>query len=76
MIDVNQDVVDKGFASIQKSIGRVAKKKNMSDDEVAAIVGRITPSTEVASAGIARALHGCVAGRSRSCQDAGKREKE
>merc|ERR1712188_143747 len=50
LIDVNQDVVDKGFASIQKSIGRVAKKKNMSDDEVAAIVGRITPSTEVASA--------------------------
>jgi len=50
LIDVSDAAVEKGVANINKSITRVAKKKGMSEEEVNAIMARITPSTAVPDA--------------------------
>ena len=46
MVDIKQDFVDKGMASIEKSIGRLVKKEKITPDDANQIIGRITPSVE------------------------------
>ena len=46
MVDIKQDFVDKGMASIEKSIGRLVKKEKISPDDANQILARITPSVE------------------------------
>jgi 3-hydroxybutyryl-CoA dehydrogenase len=46
MVDIKQDFIDKGMASIEKSLARLVKKEKISTDEANGIIGRITPSVE------------------------------
>lgn len=45
LVDVKQDLVDKGLARIQNSLQRLAKKQGKSDDEVKSIMGNIVGGT-------------------------------
>ncbi|MDG1500645.1 MAG: 3-hydroxybutyryl-CoA dehydrogenase [Planctomycetota bacterium] len=50
LIDVNADALERGLATIAKSLGRFVKKEKMTQDQVDEILARITGSTEIASA--------------------------
>ncbi len=45
MVDIEQEYVDKGMAAIEKSLGRLVKKKKINKTKAGEILGRITPST-------------------------------
>ena len=50
LIDVNADALERGLATIAKSLGRFVKKEKMTQDQVDEILGRISGSTEIAAA--------------------------
>jgi 3-hydroxybutyryl-CoA dehydrogenase len=50
MIDIKDEFVKKGVAAIDKSLGRLVKKEKITGDDKAAILGRITTSTELSAA--------------------------
>lgn len=48
--DLKQEFVDRGFATITKNLTRQVDKGRMADDEKTAILGRLTPSTDLQNA--------------------------
>ncbi|MFT4711310.1 MAG: 3-hydroxybutyryl-CoA dehydrogenase [Bacteroidia bacterium] len=50
LIDVNADALERGLATIAKSLGRFVKKEKMTQVQVDEILARITGSTEIAAA--------------------------
>jgi len=46
MVDLKQEYVDKGMATIQKSLGKLVAKERMSQEDAEATIGRITLSIE------------------------------
>lgn len=48
MNDVKQEFVDRGLATIEKNLGRAVSKGKMTEEEKSGILGRITPSTNLA----------------------------
>jgi 3-hydroxybutyryl-CoA dehydrogenase len=48
MIDVAQDALDRGLATIEKNLGRQLAKERITRDEMAAALGRISSSTSIA----------------------------
>ncbi len=53
MNDVNQTFVDRGMATIEKNLDRAVSKGKMTADEKAQILGRITPSVNLADFAVA-----------------------
>jgi 3-hydroxybutyryl-CoA dehydrogenase len=51
IVDVDQDALDRGLATIEKSLGRFVKKEKITQDEADAIRGRIKSSTDVGDLG-------------------------
>jgi 3-hydroxybutyryl-CoA dehydrogenase len=47
MCDISQDVVDRGFSNIGKSLDRFIKKETMTEEQKAEILGRIKTSTSI-----------------------------
>jgi 3-hydroxybutyryl-CoA dehydrogenase len=47
MLDVNQEFVDRGMATIDKNLGRAVSKGKMTEDDKSAILGRIKGSTDL-----------------------------
>lgn len=47
MCDISQEVVDRGFSNIGKSLDRFIKKETMTEEQKAEILGRITTSTSL-----------------------------
>jgi 3-hydroxybutyryl-CoA dehydrogenase len=47
MCDISQDVVDRGFLNIGKSLDRFIKKETMTEEQKAEILGRIKTSTSI-----------------------------
>jgi 3-hydroxybutyryl-CoA dehydrogenase len=50
MIDIKEEFVQKGVAAIDKSLSRLVKKEKISEDDKAAVLGRIETSTELSAA--------------------------
>ena len=50
LIDVNADALEKGLATIAKSLGRFVKKEKMTQEQVDGILANITGSTAIAAA--------------------------
>ncbi len=50
LIDVKQELVDRAVAVITKSLDRMLKKEKITEDDKKAILGRITPTTDLAAA--------------------------
>jgi 3-hydroxybutyryl-CoA dehydrogenase len=50
LIDVNADALERGLATIAKSLGRFVKKEKMTQEQVDEILGRIMGSTAIAAA--------------------------
>ncbi len=50
MVDVNQELVDRGMGAIKTSLGRFVKKGTMKQDDVDKILARIHPSTDLEDA--------------------------
>lgn len=50
LIDVNKDALDRGMATIGKSLGRFVKKEKMTQAQVDEILARIEGSTEIKAA--------------------------
>jgi len=48
MIDVAQDALDRGLATIEKNLGRQVAKERITDEEMAAALARLSTSTSVA----------------------------
>lgn len=51
MRDMTEELLEKGMARISKNLQRAVEKKKMETDEMEALLGRITPTTELADAG-------------------------
>jgi 3-hydroxybutyryl-CoA dehydrogenase len=49
MVDVAEDMLERGMKTIEKSLGRLIKKEKISEDDRDAIMGRISGSTDMAS---------------------------
>ena len=47
MYDINDEFVERGFKTIEKSLGRLVKKEKMTADEMKAALGRIEGSTSL-----------------------------
>lgn len=47
MCDISQEVVDRGFSNIGKSLDRFIKKETMTEEQKAAILGRIRTTTSL-----------------------------
>jgi 3-hydroxybutyryl-CoA dehydrogenase len=47
MVDVSEECLERGMATIDKSLGRLLKKERISAEEKAAILGRISTATAV-----------------------------
>ncbi len=45
--DLTDELVEKGFAAIEKSLGRLARKGKIAEDEVQAILGRLEGTTRL-----------------------------
>jgi 3-hydroxybutyryl-CoA dehydrogenase len=56
LIDVKQEALDRGLATIRSNLDRQVKKGTISADLPAEIVGRITPATALAAAAEARVV--------------------
>lgn len=50
ILDINQDLVDKGMKMIDGSISRFVRKRKLSEDQGKAVVARIHPTTDLAAA--------------------------
>jgi 3-hydroxybutyryl-CoA dehydrogenase len=51
LVDVDAAALDRGMKTIEKSLGRFVKKEKLTQEGADAILGRIQPSSEVASVG-------------------------
>jgi 3-hydroxybutyryl-CoA dehydrogenase len=51
LVDVNEDALNRGVATIEKSLGRFVKKEKLTADEAAAILARVSPSTRLEDVG-------------------------
>ena len=51
LVDVNETALEKGVASVEKSLARFVKKEKLTQDEADAIRGRIQPSTRLEDVG-------------------------
>ena len=51
LVDVSEDVLARGVANVEKSLGRFVKKEKMTAAEAQAIVSRIKPSTRIEDVG-------------------------
>lgn len=49
LVDLDQGRLDKALAGIEKSLGRVAKKGRIEEDQIPVILGRITPATDLSA---------------------------
>ena len=49
MVDVNEQFLQRGMATIEKSLDRLLKKEKISEDDKAGILGRVTTATTVPS---------------------------
>ena len=54
LIDVSSEALDRALATIGKNLDRQIKKGALTEDEKAATLGRLVPSTDLAS-GVAQA---------------------
>ncbi len=46
MIDINQDAVDRGMATIERSLGKLVQKERLSQEDADAARGRLSTSTD------------------------------
>ena len=51
MRDLTEELLEKGMARIRKDLQRAVERKKMPEEEMAAVLGRITPTTDLREAG-------------------------
>jgi len=51
LVDVSEEALERGVATVKKSLGRFVKKEKLTEDRAAAIVGRIQPTTKLEDVG-------------------------
>jgi 3-hydroxybutyryl-CoA dehydrogenase len=49
LVDTAQAALDRALAAIEKNLGRQVKKEKIGEDDARAVIGRITPTTDVAA---------------------------
>jgi 3-hydroxybutyryl-CoA dehydrogenase len=47
LVDINEEVLKRGVANVDKSLSRLVKKERMTEEEKAAVLGRLKPSTSM-----------------------------
>ncbi|HHE55627.1 MAG TPA: 3-hydroxybutyryl-CoA dehydrogenase [Caldithrix abyssi] len=50
LIDIDQKILDRALTTIEKNLNRQLKKRGISEDQLKATLGRITPKTEIEQA--------------------------